>query len=271
MAHDSCNVIEYRIVLPFTLNEYNLAQLFTTAEFSKTHTANGEGVQILKDQPYQDGNIVGQYTEKFYFLESRCPSFIKSIAPKNSLKLKEECWYSYPSFRTILTNLYMKNKFEVCLDTLVVADNGTSENVFNLPAEQRKSTKVVNIDIANDNLPLSDYDERFDPALVEFDIDGRGALSKNWIAEAKRNDLPLVCCYKLVKCRFDYWGLKSTAERLFHNQQKKLLIMFHRQMYCMMDTWYNKSLDEIRKIENETTLELESLRNQVKTNKINFD
>jgi len=268
MAHDSYCIKEYRILLPLTLTEYNLAQLFTTAEFSKTHTANGEGVQVLKDHPYQNGSTVGQYTEKLYFFESKCPKFIKSIAPKNSLKLKEECWYSYPNFRTVLTNLYMKDKFEASLDTIVIADSGTSKNVFNLPAVQRENTKIVKIDIVNDSLALSDYDVRFDPTLVQFNINGRGALTKNWIEEAKHKKLPIVCCYKLIKCKFEYWGLKSTVERFYHYQQKKLLLMFHRQMYCMMNSWHNKSLADIRRIESETTRELDNLRKQNKANQI---
>lgn len=57
---------EYRVVLPMTVDQYQVAQLFSVAEASKSETGGGEGVEILKNEPYKDGNEEGQYTEKIY-------------------------------------------------------------------------------------------------------------------------------------------------------------------------------------------------------------
>ena len=82
---------EYRIVMPLTLDEYARGQLYTTAVFSKAETTGGEGIEIVKNEPYRDhpqmGN--GQYTYKIYHLSSKVPSWVRKIAPNGSLELHE--------------------------------------------------------------------------------------------------------------------------------------------------------------------------------------
>ena len=43
--------IEFRIPLPLSLDEYQIAQCWAFIEQSKLETGGGEGVRILKDEP----------------------------------------------------------------------------------------------------------------------------------------------------------------------------------------------------------------------------
>lgn len=38
------------------------------AKKSKEETSGGEGVEVVKNEPYDDGETKGQYTEKIYHL-----------------------------------------------------------------------------------------------------------------------------------------------------------------------------------------------------------
>ena len=68
---------EYRITLPMTVEEYQMAQLYSVAEASKNETGGGEGVEVIKNEPYDDHPLLngkftkGQYTYKIYRLESK--------------------------------------------------------------------------------------------------------------------------------------------------------------------------------------------------------
>lgn len=66
------------------------AQLYATAMASKNSTGGGEGVEVVKNEPYEKPGEKGQYTYKIYRLESRVPSIVSSIAPAGSLELHEE-------------------------------------------------------------------------------------------------------------------------------------------------------------------------------------
>ena len=68
-----------------------VAQLYAVAEASKNETGGGEGVEVLKNEPYDNVPLLngkftkGQYTYKIYRLASKVPGWIKMIAPTGSL------------------------------------------------------------------------------------------------------------------------------------------------------------------------------------------
>ena len=58
------------------LFQYQVAQLYSVAQASKNETGGGEGIQVLRNEPYTghpllgDKYDAGQYTLKMYHLES---------------------------------------------------------------------------------------------------------------------------------------------------------------------------------------------------------
>lgn len=79
------------------------------AEVSKNETGGGEGIEVLKNEPFTDRPLLGgkyssgQYTYKIYHLASKVPAFIRLLAPKGSLEIHEEAWNAYPYCRTVIT------------------------------------------------------------------------------------------------------------------------------------------------------------------------
>lgn len=67
-----------------------LAQLYATAQASKESTGGGEGVEVLKNEPYEKPGEKGQYTYKIYRLASKVPGWVRAIAPAGALDLYEE-------------------------------------------------------------------------------------------------------------------------------------------------------------------------------------
>ncbi|QQP31700.1 Phosphatidylinositol transfer protein beta isoform [Caligus rogercresseyi] len=139
---------EYRIPLPMSVSEYQVGQLFGVAEVSKNETGGGEGVEVLRNEPFKgeplfDGRFSeGQYTHKIYHLASRVPGYIRAIAPKGSLEVHEEAWNAYPYCRTILTNpTYMKDNFYVKIETFHLPDRGESANAHLLNQEMLSAVK----------------------------------------------------------------------------------------------------------------------------------
>jgi len=107
-----------------TVEEYQVAQLYSVAEASKNETGGGEGVEVLRNEPYENVPLLGgkftkgQYTYKIYHLASKVPGFVKAIAPKNSLEIHEEAWNAYPYCKTVLSNPgYMKENFVISVET----------------------------------------------------------------------------------------------------------------------------------------------------------
>jgi hypothetical protein len=106
---------EFRITLPMTVEEYQVAQLYSVAEASKNETGGGEGIEVLVNDPFTassgqqpsspllDGSYTtGQYTHKVYHLASKVPGYIRWLMPTGSLAIHEIAWNAYPYCRTIV-------------------------------------------------------------------------------------------------------------------------------------------------------------------------
>lgn len=93
----------------FNFFQYQVAQLYSVAEASKNETGGGEGIEVLKNEPFDNHPLLGgkyssgQYTYKIYHLASKVPAFIRLLAPKGSLEIHEEAWNAYPYCRTVIT------------------------------------------------------------------------------------------------------------------------------------------------------------------------
>jgi len=266
---------EYRIILPISVEEYQVAQLWSVAEASKNETGGGEGIEVLNNEPYEKDGEQGQYTNKIYHLESRVPKFLRLLAPKGSLEFHEEAWNAYPKCKTVVSNEYMKDNFELCIKTIHLPDLGTSENVHNLSESEWKNTTVVKIDIANDFISRSDYKPEFDPKKFKSEKSGRGPLGTHWIDQLKAQkavrdgqqvngtDEPkYMCAYKLVTCKFKWFGLQNRVENIIQTQEQRLFTTFHRQVFCWMDNWYGLTMDDIRALEDETKKDLDDMRHK---------
>jgi len=257
---------EYRVTLPLTVEEYQVAQLYSVAEASKNNTGGGEGIEVLKNEPFTDYPLLGgkyssgQYTYKIYHLASKVPAFIRILLPKNSLEIHEEAWNAYPYCKTVITNPgYMKDNFVIMIESFHIGDVGNQHNVHELPPDKLKIRDVVHIDIANDPVASADYKEDEDPSKFKSQKTGRGPLvGKDW----KHNVQPVMTCYKLVTCEFKWFGLQTRLEGFIQKAERRLFTNFHRQVFCWIDRWYGLTMEDIRALEDNTKEELDRQRHQ---------
>jgi len=253
---------EFRIVLPVSVDEYKVGQLYAVAEASKSETGGGEGVEVVSNEPYEKDGEKGQYTHKIYHLKSKVPNILAKIAPKDSLLVKEEAWNAYPYCKTVITNLYMDEKFTLTIETWHKPDMGEQENVHGLEKSLLDKRTVVDIDIADRSaISAKEYNPDLDPATFKSQKTGRGPLGPNWKKELAANpDCPHMCAYKLVSVEFKWLGIQGTVESAIQKVEKRLFTHFHRQLFCWMDKWIDLSMDDIRRMEKETKDELDQMR-----------
>ncbi|XP_029373740.1 phosphatidylinositol transfer protein alpha isoform-like [Echeneis naucrates] len=253
---------EFRIVLPVSVEEYQVGQLYTVAEASKNETGGGEGVEVLANEPYEKDGEKGQYTHKIYHLQSKVPGFIRALAPKGALDIEEKAWNAYPYCRTILKNNYMKDNFMIKIETWHKPDMGNQENVHGLDKSSWESVEIIDIDIADrSSISQKDYKPELDPAIYKSKKTGRGPLGPNWKEELVDNpNCPHMCAYKLVTVEFKWRGLQSKIENFIQKMEGRVFTHFHRQLFCLIDEWIDMSMDDIRHVEEETKKELDEMR-----------
>jgi len=255
---------EFRVILPLTVEEYQVAQLYSVAEASKNETGGGEGIEVQKNEPFDNYPLLGgkynkgQYTYKIYHLKSKVPAFIRLLAPEGSMEIHEEAWNAYPYCRTVITNPgYMKESFCIAVETLHAPGGGELENAHELNGDKLKQREVIVIDVANDPVKPNDYKPDEDPTKFKSEKTGRGPLvGQQWW---KKVD-PVMTCYKLVTCEFKWFGLQSRVEKFILDTERRLFTNFHRQLFCWMDKWHGMTMEDIRRLEDKTKEELDKQR-----------
>ena len=87
-------IYEFRVPLHMSVAEFQVAQLYMVVNASEKLTGDGEGVEILVNEPYDnmDGQLgvsslsgwpiprnKGQYTRKHYYCKSKIPGFVSAL------------------------------------------------------------------------------------------------------------------------------------------------------------------------------------------------
>ncbi|EGG23560.1 phosphatidylinositol transfer protein 1 [Cavenderia fasciculata] len=240
---------EFRVVLPFTVDEYRVGQLFSVAKTSSQETSNGEGVEVLKNEPYKNEDSEGQYTEKIYHLGSRLPGWVRALIPSSALKLEEKAWNAYPYCKTVLKSPFLGERFTFIIESRHALDNGSQNNIHNLSEKDLKNRDIEIIDIT-DQVEKKEYKAEEDPTLVRSEKANRGPLAHGTWMQSK--DFPVMCAYKLVTVEFKMFGFQTKVENFMMKIEKDLFTKFHRQVYCWLDEWFGWSMDQVREYEQKT-------------------
>ncbi|OSX68461.1 hypothetical protein BU14_2761s0001 [Porphyra umbilicalis] len=255
---------EYRLLLPMTLEEYQVAQLYMVAKSSGEETSKtaGEGIVIHTNEPYTPDNNPyglppgGQYTHKTLHFASRLPRWLFSILPTTATMLTEQSWNAYPSCVTQYTNAYLGDALHLTVTSAHAADRGTQPNATGLGAADLAVRQVDYINIACG----ADADAAAARAYVSGTGGGRaaaagvrrGPLRPRWFAEGDGGGV-CMCAYKVVKLRFKVFGLQTRAESWGHYYGFRAAFAgYHRKLWMWLDEWWGLSVADVRAMEEET-------------------
>ncbi|KAK8683281.1 hypothetical protein V6N13_039346 [Hibiscus sabdariffa] len=239
---------EFRIVMPMSLEEYQVSQMYMVMKMQQQSTNGAEGVEVLENRPFQDDIFGrGQYTSKVYRLQSKAPAWLTSIAPTDALVMQEEAWNAYPRCKTVIKCPYF-TKFSLTIETVHRADNGTSENVHGLNEDQLAARQVEIIDIASAEKDYWSYvigSSNFDFSKFKSAKTGRGPLLDGW----QENCSPVMTAYKLVTIDAPYWGFGYRLEQAMLAGERALFVESHRNCFGWIDEWFGMTVQQIRKLE----------------------
>ncbi|CAL8069352.1 unnamed protein product [Orchesella dallaii] len=272
---------EYRVVLPMTVDEYEVARKWHNTEkikldalILKEKKANEYPEEVLVKEtadviPYFGGAVernVGEHSIKRYGwspdaststifnafskFATVCDTFISS-----SMKITEiETWESFPYYRSVSINQAAKDAYTMIIEAKYLPGKGELENALNLPEDMLQQREIVLLDIAA-SVPWADYRDGKDPTIYRCSANGRGALKPDeWINTAD----PVMTCYILVSIKYNTPGVGRMLEKRLHSGIKRAMVLHHRELFCLMDRWIGLTLDMVREMEIEAQEELEN-------------
>ncbi|CAI5482348.1 unnamed protein product [Closterium sp. Yama58-4] len=237
---------EFQIPLPLSAEEYRIAQLYMIAKFSEHHSSDnsdGDGVEVLKNEPFEEDGRQGQYTHKIYHLAKKVPQLVLAILPKKALQLEEKSWNCYPHCVTELTNPYF-TKFKLRVESAYLNHRTPQHNALGASEDVLARRSVEVLDVAGEAVEAYVPDE--DPARFTSLKTGRGPFTPGWQERCH----PCMVAYKLVTVDLPYWGFGPQLEKYIARVfQRKLNIEANRKAICWMDEWYGMTLADVRRME----------------------
>jgi len=252
------NIKEYRICLPFSMEEYKKGILYMVAKASTSENVSGVPMQILYNGPFENELGKGTMTHKVLYPSNRLPDWARKVLAKGAgqFQIEEKSWNMYPYIKTVYTcPLFDSEKFEIIVESRHAEDTGTTDNIHNLTSNQLKKRVVDFIDIATDTVDPRYYKKEEDPIHFKSKKTGRGPLKKGWEKTSK----PVMCAYKLVTVNFNYWGLRNKVEKLLQDVIRNIYLTIHRQSFCWIDEWYDLSPEKIKVFEEKVKVNLNKI------------
>jgi hypothetical protein len=255
---------EYRIICPTTLAQYRIGSRYMANRIARDDKSGGEGIEFLKNEPFDDGQESGTYTYKVYHFKSRIPGAIRWAIPDSYLHFHEESWNAYPHY---VTSAFIPGKedfFYLHIESQHVAyhvGDEVPDNVVGMKPDELKKRKVFYLDIVGHKPP---------PEPEEYSLNNWAcpeAGVETPLTEANPKDvnlskLPkwienypgeLMMAIKVVRFRFQWFGLSSAVHKFVMDKMyPKIFTNTHRQLMHWAKEWYPMSNDDLLAYEAET-------------------
>jgi hypothetical protein len=252
---NNCLLKEFVIPFPFTLKDYfRGAKQYTYARKCFEETKGKDGIEVVVEKSYIDPRtgLPGIFSEKIYHLDGYFPFWLKKVIPSSALFLIEKSWDVYPYCITQVTSPFFSRLVFTIESYHSENDRGHIENYFQVSESEKHRYSKERLDIVTSKYHNSKYyHTNEDVSLMQEDSNNNNSKrpflpNSNWSYTFS----PVLCVYKLVTIKFEYFGIQKLTEDYIMNMERDLILRFHRQVYAWSDIWLSLSNDELNKIMN---------------------
>ena len=145
-------ILEFRIIVPTNIEKYSIGNRYMNYLYVIDEKNGNEGIEIVKNEPYEKGDEKGRFTHKIYHIKSKIPGFIRWAIPDKYMHFHEESYNSYPHFLTTYKMPGMGDDFMLSIESQHIKYTTGMEipdNIIGLDENDLKMRKIVYIDLIN--------------------------------------------------------------------------------------------------------------------------
>jgi len=225
-------------------------------------SGNGEGIEIVTNEPYQTEEESGQYTHKIFHFKSKVPGAIRWAVPDKYLHVHEKSHNGYPHFHTFYEQPGMGDSFYLLVESQHVAYDpqvGCPDNLLNLTSEELKARKIVYLDIVNGKpapsnpewdmhnfvCPEAQVNEPLQTPENICDPENPPEWTRHYHGE-------MMVCVKVIKFKFKFFGIQTIVQNFVMNKVfPEVFLDSHRAIMFWAKEWFPLTLQDIRRMEEE--------------------
>ncbi|KAK8838879.1 hypothetical protein M9Y10_032921 [Tritrichomonas musculus] len=252
-------IFEFRVIVPTRLDKYSIGNRYMNLEYVKSEAGGGEGIELVQNEKFKNDNEEGQYTYKIFHIKSKIPGFIRWAVPDKYLHFHEKSWNAYPHYNTHNFVPSLGDDFILKVESQHIEyRHGMKfpENALKLSEEELKKRKIWYLDIVDGDPKPSEENlimEGFScPEAGISELKGKdGSYDHSKVPEwTKHYNGDMVCCIKVVKFHFKWWGLQKAVEKFVTKSvYPKIFTDSHRKLISTSKDWFQLSYDDILRLE----------------------
>uniref|UniRef100_A0A8B9YC76 Phosphatidylinositol transfer protein alpha isoform n=1 Tax=Bos mutus grunniens TaxID=30521 RepID=A0A8B9YC76_BOSMU len=121
---------EYGVILPMSVKEYQVGQLYSMAGASGNEMGGGENMKVLTKKTYKKNSEKGHYTHthththtdthKVYHLQSKLSMFFQMLVQEGTLNIFEKAWHDNSYCQGLLSpnmeaRIYKSERYSILL------------------------------------------------------------------------------------------------------------------------------------------------------------
>ena len=215
------------MILPMSLSMYQIANLYCRIQQDHELRREGDMVELIHSQDYDNGRERGQYTYKVYQSKSHLTGFLKWALPSRQFRLHEKQYNLFPHICSFYEIPELGRGFSLTIESHHFRYDGTipNENIFDLSDDELGQRQIIYLDILSDSV-------------------GNQSCVPAW---ATNLDKEMMICIKLVKFDFPWKGLQGAVEKYMINTVlRESVVRTHRQMINSADCWSKMALEEVQ-------------------------
>jgi hypothetical protein len=219
------------------------------SRIAREDKGGGEGIEVRRNEPFEDGERRGTYTYKVYHIKSKIPGAIRWAVPESYLHFHEESWNCYPHYSTKDFIPEKEDVFFLHIESQHLPyrpGEPIPDNPVGLTPDELKIRKVTYCDIVGHH-PKPDNSSQDllnfvcpEAGIVTPLTEDPNSFDKNkppkW-TEAYGGEMIVAC--KVVRFRFHWFGLNSAVHSfVMEKLYPKLFTNTHRQLVSWAKEWY---------------------------------
>ncbi|KAH0786461.1 Phosphatidylinositol transfer protein [Histomonas meleagridis] len=258
-------ILEFRIVVPVDYYKYAIGNRYMNFLYLEAEKQLDEGIEILKNEPYNKNGEKGQYTEKVYDIKSKLPLQISLFVPNKYLHFHEKSYNAYPHFYTEYSVPGLKDKFKLSIESQHLEFSRgmkAPDNLLNLDKKELKNRKVIYLDVFNEPIELDSPEDNIQnfvcpEANINTPIDTKGKPNPKKIPKWVKNyDGPMTLCVKVVRFEIKWPAAQKVIDKFVSKVAYfKIFTNANRKVIASMKQWYKMTIEDILEIEDKAIKE----------------
>ena len=251
-------IVEFRIIVPFTMEQTKISSRYANARKSKEETKGGDGVEILETGEFEEEGRKGVSAHRVYHIKSHVPSALRWALPEKYAHVHEHyknCFPHYDNYFEIPEmgeDMILKNESRIIPYT---HETILPENIMGLNDEELKKRKIVYLDMLNGpSGSFGDYDTHGvscpEAGIMELHAKNNKCDETKIPQWTEDYTGTMTCIIKVVKFRFKWFGLQSMVEKIVPGVFHDMFLATHRAMIVWAKDWYFMDEQAVTEYEN---------------------